>query len=314
MYLIPLVSGLTSNTTVKTLHLSFRSISLDESLAVGSFLEATPTIELFKLRLPGYGIEANVFRPIAQGLIQSTSVTDVRFDDCSFDGQEQVLILNSILASKTNLQSLTLELCSVFEDGREEFRAAILSLLQPHFSLQSFELLSDNLSTYGFDNSQDFGRLLTAVESSSLERFAIGTINSRESCLALIVSIPKMHVRTLELRIHRDLRDLKEGIMGAIKRNASLGTVVAKLGANNHVLDLLDHNDKMQLLAYSSRNIFLSQWIENPSALSKAAWAETLAAVFQTTGPSTVYEILVSLAPTLGPFMGSRRRRRLPSS
>jgi hypothetical protein len=55
--------------------------------------------------------------PIVQGLVVSNSVTAVQIRGVELDGLEEVLLLNSILKSKSNLQSLTLEHCSVHEDG-----------------------------------------------------------------------------------------------------------------------------------------------------------------------------------------------------
>jgi hypothetical protein len=324
MHMIPIVSSLASNTSVKELHLSFRSLSLDTSLALGNLLESTTTIERFELELGdddvevnppamqrlelalgGAGNEVDTFRPISQGLIQSTSVTDLRFVTCYFSHQV-VHVVNSILASKSNLQSLTLEHCFVHEDGRQELRAAILNLLQPHSLLCSLEI--NHLSHYGFGSSQDFGRLVTAVETSPLERFAVETINSRENCLTLIASIPKMQVRTLEfeLRLYNH-EDFKEGFMGALKRNSSLRTVVAKLRGNRHAW--LDDHDEMKLLSYSARNEFLAQWMENPNLLPNAAWPEYLA-VSQSTGQDTVFRMLLALAPFLGLLEGVQRRKR----
>jgi hypothetical protein len=303
-YLIPIVNGLTSNTTVKILKLWFAYVSLDVSLAVGRLLESTRTIERLELALGNdYDVEVDTFRPISQGLIQSTSVTDVKLERCDFDGQEVVLLLNSILASKTNLQSLTLDSCNLHEDGQAEFRAAILSLLQPHSSLRSFDL-NDR---YVFDTSQDFARLLTAVEASPLECFSIGTIDSSENCLALIASIPRMQVRTLELSLNDyDMEDITTDLIQAIKRNASLHTVAVK---DVYGPDWLDEDDNLKLLAYTARNEFLAQWMENPNLVPKAAWSEYLA-VAQTTGHDTVFRILLALAPWLGPFEGVQRRKR----
>jgi hypothetical protein len=171
MYMIPIVRSLASNTTLTTLQLDFAHFSLDESLAVGNLLESTTTIERLELHLGGIllcdgGIEANQFRPIAQGMILSSSVTHVRFVYCRFDSPGVVRMLNGVLESKSNLQSLAMEHCSVHEDGQEEFRAAISSVLQRHSLLRSLELISHGraLSLYGFGTPQDFARLCTAVE------------------------------------------------------------------------------------------------------------------------------------------------------
>jgi hypothetical protein len=303
MYLIPIVSSLASNTSVKTLHVWFESISLNGSLALASLVESSATIERLELHDDG-GVQANLFRSIAQSLIQSMSITDVKLEHCRFECQNEVLMLNSILESKSNLQWLSLQHCHADRDVREEFRAAILSLLQPHSSLRSLELINDeqDLSYIGFHTSQHFCQLLTAVESSPLEHLALAIIDSREAFLALIASIPKMHVGTLELMIRHDrfLEDMTRDFIQAIKRNASLRTVVVKTFHIFRDRDWFeDDADKLKLLAYSARNQFLAQWMENPAVVPDVAWSEYLAAVAQTTGPDTVFSIFLSLTPSL---------------
>jgi hypothetical protein len=142
---------------------------------------------------------------------------------------------------------------------------------------------------------QDFNQLMAAVEKSPRERFSIGRIVERESCLSLIRSIPKLQVRTLEFHLHRNLQYLKADIILAVKRNASLCTVIGKMDT----VDCFDNDDRKKLACFSSRNEFLAQWIENPTAVPKASWAQALY-VAQVTGPDTVFRILRMLAPSLG--------------
>jgi hypothetical protein len=282
-YLLPILHSLASNTPVKELKVSFKKISLAESLAVKSLLESTKTIRQFELqaRLVEADTEGN-FHRIGQGLVQSTSVTDVKFGNCYFGTHEVVLLLNSILESKSNLQSLAFFSCFVYEGGQDLFHAAIISLLKSQSMLRSLELCPFNPQT-----PQQFTRLLSAVETSPLERFYPGWIRSREQFLLLIVSIPKMHVRTLLLSLHRDLRDMKVYLLWALYRNASLRTVVA--------YDWFDNDDRMKLDAYSTRNEFFTQWMENPTAVPRAAWSEYLSAVAQTSSPDAVFRILQAL-------------------
>jgi hypothetical protein len=211
----------------------------------------------------------------------------------------------SVIESKANLQSLTFSDCHV--SHREELRAAILSRLQPQSLLRSLMLHHDNLSAYG----RDYDQLWKAVETSSLERFSIGTIASRESCLALIAGIPKIQVRTLEFHISSGLQYMKGDIIWAIRRNVSIRTIAATA---DNPRDWLDHGDKVKLNHYASRNEFVPRWIENPVAMCRSAWPEAMGAA-QTTGPDTVFRILRALAPFLEPFQRERcRKRRRPES
>jgi hypothetical protein len=120
--------------SLKELGLSLVSskLSLAESQATKDRLASTTTtIQQFTLCGGDFGrkVMVDTFRPIVQGLVCSNSVTAVQIRGVTFDGLEEVLLLNSILESKSNLQSLTLEHCSLHEDGRESFRTAIVSLL-----------------------------------------------------------------------------------------------------------------------------------------------------------------------------------------
>jgi hypothetical protein len=307
MYLLSILNILAFTTTVKELRVGCYGPSLDESLAVKTLLESTRTIQRFELYHDG-DVHVDTFRPIAQGLIQSTSVTDVKFEGCRFNSHNKVHMLNNILASKSNLLSLALVNFSVHHPVQEEFRATIFSLLQPHSLLRSLEL-----NARPFGTSQHFNRLLTAVETSPLEHFSIGNIESTDICETLIASIPNMQVENLELNLDGHLQGMKGHIIRAIKRNVSLRTVVAKVAYfNNRWFD--DDDDKRKLMSYSARNTFLPEWIENPHVVPKAAWAEYLD-VAQTTGPATVFHILRALAPSLGPFEGEQcQKRRRPDS
>jgi hypothetical protein len=302
MFIIPILSSLAYNKSVRELVLPtvFHYPSLATSRAVGCLLEGTATIHRFEFGLQcEYPFDIHVgednFRPIAQGLIQNKAVTEVKFERCIFGDREEVLLLNSILESKSNLQSLALTYCSV-QHLQEEFHTAVFSLLQPHSLLRSLELSHQyNFGHYGFATTQDTDQFWTAVERSPLEHISIGRIVLLGSCLALIASIPKIQVRTLEFNLHHDLQYMKRDIILAIERNASLRSVFATVEYNQ---DWLDQEDMKKLISYSERNQFLAQWIENPNLVPNPAWPEYLA-VAQTTGPDTVFCILLALAPTL---------------
>jgi hypothetical protein len=134
-------------------------------------------------------------------------------------------------------------------------------------------------------------------------------MDSRESCLALIASIPTMQVENLEFSIYSGFQHVKAGIVQAVKRNGSLRNVYAN---KEYCLDWLDDGDSGKLISFTERNKLLVQWTENSTVVPKAAWSEYLV-VAQTTGPNTVFSILRALAPSLGPFEGEQcRKRRRP--
>jgi hypothetical protein len=307
MDLNTILSSLAYNTSVRDVNFYFPLQSLAVSLVVGRFLKSSTTIQRFTSHMLNFRDGAESFRPIAHGLIQSKNVTDVKLSPCWFNSPEDVNLLNSILQSKSNLLSLTLNGCEVNLSLHQQFHAAIFSALQPHSLLRSFELCSDwglrssrselagSMRALNF-GAMDFVAIFTAVEASNLERFSVGFIDSRECGLALIASIPKMQVRTLEFNLGRDLEYMKGDAIQAVKRNSSLRTVVAKSNSSER---WLNNDDRKTLTSYTSRNKFIAEWIENPFAVPWAVWPEALDVV-QTIGPATVFRLLrVTLAPFL---------------
>jgi hypothetical protein len=81
--ILSILTGLTSNTSVEELTLWwFQSLSRNVSRAVQRLLESTTTTTIQSFCFWGVGvttISADVFRPIAHGLLQRTSVRNVRF-------------------------------------------------------------------------------------------------------------------------------------------------------------------------------------------------------------------------------------------
>jgi hypothetical protein len=192
VYLLPILGSLASNTGVKELRIcSGGNHSVASTLAIQSLLESTSTLEGFELTLGG--INEDKFGPIAQGLINSESVTDVKFDHCLFRDKGSTVLFKSILQSKSNLRSLCICGCKV-QQGM--FSATdFTNLLRPDSSLRSLEF--SELKLDGLFTNDEFASLLGLVEKSKLERFCIGGSSSHEQCQALIACIPKMQVRTL---------------------------------------------------------------------------------------------------------------------
>jgi hypothetical protein len=288
------------NPRVQTVVFDFLQLSGD---SMASFLDtATSVTELQFVRC---GVEASADAlAIAAALQRNTNIQ--RLVLAWLDVELLITVLNSLASehSKSKLQSLAINgYFGVVPARLESVRAAVLDILQPHSTLRSLKFYHSG----GFETAQDFARLFTAVETSPLESFSIDTISSWESSRALIASIPKMQVGSLEVDFGYDLA-IKRDLLGAVKRNASLRTIVARLG---YARNLFENEDIKKLTSYSARNEFLAQWMENPTAMSKAAWPEYLEGA-QTTGPDTVFRILRSLAPSLGLFEGEPCRKRRP--
>jgi hypothetical protein len=321
VYLCPILSGLATNSHVKELEFRRDDPSREASEAVKRLLESTATIDSFILTSL-IGSEDN-FHPIAQGLINSESVTDVCFDECNFRGDGSTRLLKGILQSKPNIRSLYVRLCPI---SRGEMSADnIINLLQTDASFRSLELIRVNLRHFGFPSSVEFKALLEAVGTRELERFSIGRIVEQTLCQEFISSIPKMQVRTLQFTLADDMERFKPSILYALKTNASIYNVVGEMDEgyddddeeddddDDEIEDyfftnLFNEEDKRKLNYYAARNKGLSQWIASSPSVPKEAWPRALAAA-RVTGPGTMYRILKVLSNSVGPVEGMRKRK-----
>lgn len=281
VYLLPILSSLVSNSIVKELALGGHYLSLAATHTVRRLVESTTTIEGFELAHCISGVET--FRQIAEGLINSESVTDIKLENCRFNVEGSAIIFKSILESKTNLRSLCLRGCQVYR--RALSATTFTNLLRPDSPLRSLEfsgLTLDDLFTH-----DEFAALLVLVEKSNLERLCIGNIDPQHKCEALIRSIPKMQLKTLHFILRGRLVHLKSDLIGAVKRNTSLRTVVGELNG----VSLFDEDGKRKLKSYAVRNEGLAQWIASPATVPRGAWAKTLTKA-QVTGPDTAFCLL----------------------
>ena len=143
-------------------------------------------------------------------------------------------------------------------------------------------------------------RLCKDVEKSNLVHYTIGTVESEEQARALITSIPRMRVTTLEILVKGVHRHVKADLIRAVKQNACLRAVVGVVDPNDIecLEDLFNQIDRIALSAYAERNKCRAQWIANPSIVPKGAWASAISSAYVTsTGPDTTFSIVQSLAP-----------------
>lgn len=277
-FILPILSSLESNAIVKELVLLPESASQASSLAIQRILESTSTLERFELSFSEYEEEA--FRPIAEGLINNKSITSVKLDECSFDDVASALLF------KSNLHSLSIS--SVYlHGGRQPPSMLFTNLLHPASSLRSLDLSCEHFHYFGCTTSEKFVAFMKAVERSQLERFRLGRIPSPEMFHALILSIPKMQARSLDLDLSYGLEHLKPDLIQAVKKNASLRTVVANLYHG----DFFDEDDKRNLKEYAARNEDIYLWIASPASMCMGAWPKALETAL-VTGPDTVFRLL----------------------
>jgi hypothetical protein len=307
VYLCPILKSLAYNSHLKELVISLRTDqSHKASDALNHLLESTTSsIESFELGWVLAGRE-EFLRPIAQGLINSESVTDITFAGCILSLSGCSRLFKSILQSKPNIRSFCVHYCFVADGvlSLEDF----IHVLQPDSSLRSLELNCIDFNLYGFTSSVEFKALLEAVEKkSNLESFSVGRITDEAMCQELVSSIPKMQLRTLQFYVDACLDGFKPSLLCAVRTNTSLYNVTGQkyLGGDTDLFN--EEADLHKLKYYAERNKALSQWFVS-SLVPREARPRALAAA-RVTGRGTVYRILQAMGNSVGPVEGQRKRK-----
>ena len=309
IYVIPILQGLRSNHSLRTLFLGGTSFSDATTRAIQQLLESTvssiQTFGLGGMRFENNG-DTHTLRTIAQSLIQSQIMSALRFTYCNFRDEGSTAVFRGILQNKQNLTSLCLDNCTF--SGGQVHETIVSTLLRPDSPLQTFELkkynLGDVLPNVRFQN------LLRAVEMSKLERFAIGRVHSHQQLRALTDSIPLMRIKVLEVVVESESgfggENYKQLLLQAVKNNFSLRSV-----DGNHSFpperDLFDADDKTRLLFYADRNERLDQWVDNSETVGRKVWPEALKLAEQA-GPDSLFRGLRSVLG--GDFVKLRAGRK----
>jgi hypothetical protein len=295
VYMVPILSGLATNNHVNTLILDFGvdGLSLVASAGLESLMESNATIDKFTLALCRF--QAQSFRPIAQGLINSESITHVRFVICSFEDEGSALLLKSVLHTKSKGRSLAICDCTVH--GGTLPSTFFDDVLRPDSPLRSLEFSSSMLTDDGYT------AFLSLVEKSKLEQLDLGVIRGRQKYLALIASIPKMQLRKLKFKTRWDeVMVVSSVVAQAVKKNSSLRIVVSGVRT-------FSNNDRRKVDSYTARNEGLSHWIAAPSTIPRSAWPQAIEAA-RAIGPDAVVRILHVLGGLVGPVEGKRACKR----
>ena len=110
-FLVPIFDGLVSNTCLRNLviqHRSFLSEATRNALQ-GLLESSTGSIQNFELK--GIQFWEQSFRPVAQGLINGSTVTGITLDGCLFQDEGSIRLLNQIFERKQTLRSLVIKYC-----------------------------------------------------------------------------------------------------------------------------------------------------------------------------------------------------------
>jgi len=311
-FLNSVLEGLVSNTCVRNLVI-FTAVPLQEagSNALQGLLESTRSIQ--SLELSSMFFLEDSFRPVAQGLIDSSTVEDITFRTCSFNGGRTIHHLNDILGRKQNLRSLAFKDC-VFHVS--VFLQALFSALQrPDSSLRDLEWDScrfiDQSSNESFSlSNQSFSDLCQAVSESKLVSFAISVDHNQSSIQSLADMIPSMKIR--ELVVHFDYNGYQfrdhtlQTLRQALKNNFTLQSVKYQHDRDIDHFDASAEDDTMKF--YLQRNIRLAKWVEDPATIPKHLWKEAMTLATKA-GPEMLFRLLHKIGPEVLP-VGSRKRKR----
>ena len=271
-----------------------------------------------------YFSDERLFRPIAQGIINNESVSELKIAWVTFLGQNSLAALQSILLNKRNLTSLCLHECRF--DGGQVHEDIISIVSRPDSPLRFFEFQSQKSLEGGFPRIQ-FENLVRAIEKSKLERFQIGSIGTPDYLQILTQSIPSMKLKELEVKFwddeDSDDEDEPEGefdweaigqdLLNAAKNNFSLRSVKARIhDSSREEFDLFESvEDKQTLAFYANRNESLDQWVDKPEIVEqRKVWPDALN-LAQKAGPDALFRGLRSvLESDYGSLPGGRKRKR----
>ena len=331
IYAVPILEVLGSNVSLKTLIFSPTTtniISDAASHALQHLLESTTSIRQFELRVADFRNE-QLFRPIAQGIINSECVSELKLFDCRFHDSGSFAQLQSILQNKRNLTSLCLNECRF---GGGQVHEDIISIVsRPDSLLRCFEF-QNAWSGYPWEvvfPRIPFEALLRAIKKSKLKRFQIGNMETLDYLPVLTQSIPSMKLKELELKFwvdeDRDDEDsddedepegefnreaIRQDLLHAVKNNFSLVSVKAELSGT----DLFDNGGKQTLAFYANRNESLDQWVDNPETIvDRKVWPNALG-LAERAGPDALFRSLRSVLESeeyMIPKGGRKRRRPL---
>ena len=307
LYAIPILQGLRSNISLKTLSLGGTSFSdAPAAGAIHQLLQSTASIETFELF--NATLSERQFPWIAQAITSSESVSKLKFRYCIFKDQSSIAQLQSVLQHKQNLTSLCFYCCGF---SVVPFPSDIISaLLRPDSPLRSFEWTGSFLRNALPDTR--FQKLLRAVQESKLEHFAIGDIQFQQELRTLSGYIPKM-MRIKELHVVTAIPVVeeidKQVLLQAVKNNFSLRFVDGKRSRGGE--DLFDADDKTRLVFYANRNELLDQWVGNPESVEQKVWPDALK-LAEKAGPNSLFRGLRSLVESDYVSLGAGRKRKRP--
>ena len=225
---IEILNNLAMNTTLTELVFTCRHMNRAVVLACGRLLAVTKTIQQFELR----GIDIHRFRPLADAITASSSITCVILRDCqlgqpdvprtafsdqySIYNREEDRAFNDILLSKDNITRLAL--CNMIGQPKRPaiFFQGISRLLQPGSTLRTLEMqffsFSEGLGGHqvrcqwgslrtgdelGKDVLENLATFWTTVKNSPLQHLSVANIRCKGELKSILQAIPQLKLSSL---------------------------------------------------------------------------------------------------------------------
>ena len=302
-----ILEGLALNACLKNLVIEYDSLSEETRNSFRILLESTRTIE--KLELMYIDLRRESFNPVAQGIINASSVTDITFRSCDFRLEGSFRLLNEIIERKQNLSSLVIDNC-FFNPAQllHFFQVLSLALRRRNSPLRHFGY--KNLDFYNFPN-ESFSDFCEAVANSKLQSFSIGSVDASGHLTALANAVPSMKIQELAIQfsqhgyVRRDI--IRQRLRNAIQNNYTLQSVKFQ------DFYFYGHDDAWvdeTVESYMARNIRLAEWAKNPATVPKHLWKEAVTLATRA-GPDTLFQVLRKIGPAVLPFGRRNKRKRV---
>jgi len=274
--------------------------------AMGQYFES-PRATVQSLEMTVGFSSTNGFSRLSQGLIRSTSVKEVVFDSCDFQGdgiQEQIQSLADLVRKKPNLSTLRAQ----FFD-KQEFCDAVIEVLGRRTSpLQCLDIEYSN-------NIMFREVLIAATKSTRLEQVAINGIVFDPHAPpygrfeTLVDKIRSLKVAELKLDIVTESgMGAEELVLGALRRNY----IVQRVECIEHESEdnWLSEANQSRLDFYLDRNRKLAEWVENPKLVPRELWQYAIMLALEA-GINSLYQSLLALSgQVIGLRQQGRKRKR----
>jgi hypothetical protein len=249
--------------------------------------------QLEKLRLTGFPCEYNTFHPVAQGLMQSRSVSNLSLKQCSFCDRS-TLLFESMLR-----ESLIRDLSIRFGVSFGALPASlVLARVIQNTSLTTLSLKRCNLGPAAYAHV-----LFAVMQSDDCRLHSLTfapSFQSKPWRETLIEFLPTLHLQELNLWLPEDLAPRKkEDMLSALKRNRSLTRVVFE--PIIPIFGALTRREEKQVRRYCRRNKKVPGLIKVPEQLPDLLWPKLMVVLQQReNGVKDVFQGLIGLADAVG--------------